>query len=397
MDKNKSLVLVVDDIVSNIEFITDILSTLEHIEVYGTHNGPSTLEFVSGHKPDLILLDVSMPGMDGFEVCRKLKSNREFSDIPVIFLTALVQKEDIVRGFELGAVDYIAKPFNLNELISRVKTHLDLQSKTKELKEINLRLEEIVEQRTKQLIEANNNLSEVNKKLVKMYDELSALDRAKDDFIAHINHELRTPLNGIIGYTSLLEETIPAEAKESLDCINTLVMRLIKVSEITLLLTELRTVDNKINIREVVLIDAIEKALQSDEIGKKNINVRISQISESHLVMAEPRLLTTCLSIIIDNSAKYSPVNGNIYISARDSDQFYTIDISDEGPGFSSTALSTLFELFTADNLEQRSYGFGIGLATAKRIIDILGGKINIKNKEKGATVMIHLRKSNKF
>ncbi len=389
MNRKKSLVLVVDDIESNVEFITDILSTLEHIEVHGLHNGPSTLEFVSGHKPDLILLDVSMPGMDGFEVCRQLKSDREFSDIPIIFLTARVQKEDIIKGFDLGAVDYIAKPFNLNELISRVRTHLDLRSKTKELKEVNLRLEEMVEERTKQLIKAN-------KKLVKMYDELSALDHAKDDFIAHINHELRTPLNGIIGYTSLLEETIPAEAKESLDCINTLVMRLIKVSEITLLLTELRSVDNKINIREVVLIDAIEKALQSDEIGKKNINVHIRQISESHLVMAEPRLLTTCLSIIIDNAIKYSPVNGNIYISARDSDQFYSVDISDEGPGFSSTALSTLFELFTADNLEHRSYGFGIGLATAKRIIDILGGKINIKNKERGATVMIYLRKAKK-
>ncbi len=387
MRKKKSLVLVVDDIQSNVEFISDILLSIENIEVHGLNDGPSVLKYISKTKPDLILLDVSMPVMDGYEVCKKLKSNKKFNDIPIIFLTARIQKEDIVKGFEVGAVDYISKPFNINEMLSRVKTHLELRSKTKELLEMNLHLEEMVNERTKQLLTAN-------KKLSQMYDELSALDRAKDDFISHINHELRTPLNGIIGYASLLEESISSEAKEHLNGINTLVSRLIKVSEISLLLTELRTVDNKINISKVQLKNAVEKALQPDETKKKNIHVQLQQIDESHFVLAEPRLLTTCFSIIIDNAVKYSPIEGNITISSRDNDQYYTVEISDEGPGFSSTALSTLFDLFTADNLQHRSYGFGIGLTTAKRIIDILGGKISIKNRDKGASVIMHLQKS---
>ena len=394
MERKKSLVLVVDDIQSNVEFIADILSSLKHVEVHGLNDGPSTLKFMAKRKPDLILLDVSMPDMDGFEVCRKLKMKQEYADIPVIFLTARVQKEDIVMGFETGAVDYIAKPFNLNEMLSRIKTHLDLRSKTKELQEMNLHLEEKVEERTQQLLEANKNLSEANKKLSQMYDELVALDRAKNDFISHINHELRTPLNGITGYTSLLEESIPEAAKENLNCINNLVSRLVKVSEISLLLTELKTIDNKINFVEVSLKDALQKAFPTDEFGKKNITMQLEQVDDSHHVMAEPRLLTACFTIILDNAVKYSPLNSTIHVSTRDSDLFYSIDISDEGHGFSSAALSTLFDLFTADNLNQRSHGFGIGLATAKRIIDILGGKINIRNKEKGASVIIHLKKA---
>ena len=284
-DSKKLLVLVVDDIPTNVEFIINILGTLNNIEVHGVHDGPSALKFIYQRKPDLILLDINMPLMDGFEICKKIKSDPELADIRVIFLTARMHEQDVMEGFNQGAVDYITKPFNINEMLSRVKIHLELRSKTKELEELNLNLEGLVKERTKQLTEANANLVKANKKLSKMYDELSALDRAKDDFISHINHELRTPLNGIIGYTSLLEENISGEAKEHLDCINELVSRLIKVSEITLLLTELRSIENKINIGEVMLEEVIDKALYSEIIEKKNIRVQRPSVSKLHTVM----------------------------------------------------------------------------------------------------------------
>jgi len=393
MDRKKSLVFVVDDIQSNVEFISDILLAIDHVEVQGFNDGPSVLNFIKTAIPDLILLDVSMPEMDGFEVCRTIKSSPENNDIPVIFLTARIQKEDIVRGFELGAVDYIAKPFNLNEMLSRVKTHLELRSKSKELQEINFHLENIVEERTRELTDTNKKLSQANKKLTKMYDELSALDQAKNDFISHINHELRTPLNGIIGYTTLLDDILPAESKEYLASINSLVSRLVKVSEISLLLTELRTIDNKINIREIVLRDVLESLPKSEDAAPKNVNILLNRVRDSYIVLAEPRLLAACFSIITDNAVKYSPMGGNIDIDVRDNDKFYSVEISDHGPGFSPTSMQTVFELFKADNLSHRSHGFGIGLATAKRIVDVLGGKINIRNNEKGASVIVHLRK----
>jgi two-component system sensor histidine kinase/response regulator len=394
MEDKKSVVLVVDDIPSNVEFIIDILSTLINIEIHGVNDGESVLNFVSRQKPDLILLDVSMPTLDGFEVCRQLKSNPQYAVIPVIFLTARVQKEDIVKGFEIGAVDYIAKPFNVSELLSRVKTHLELSHKSKELLALNSHLEEIVQERTRQLSETNKNLTEANQKLAEAYEALSTLDHAKNDFIAHINHELRTPLNGILGYTSLLAEQSHDESNEYIRAINTLVARLIKVSEISLLLTELRSVDDKITIREVLLAEVVRRAIPYEEIKTKNIEIDMSGISESQLIMGEPRLLATCIAIVLDNAVKYSPVNGTISVSGRDNDQFYSLDITDSGPGFSTTALSSIFELFTADNLQHRTYGFGIGLATAKRITDLMGGKINIRNKEPGASVVLHLKKA---
>jgi two-component system, sensor histidine kinase and response regulator len=396
MTDRKSIVLVVDDIQSNVEFISDILSTLPKIEIHGMNDGTAVLNFVQSKQPDLILLDVSMPVLDGFEVCKRLKANPKFASVPIIFLTARVQKEDIVRGFDLGAVDYIAKPFNLSELVSRVKTHLELRHKSNELSEMNLQLEELVKQRTRQLSETNKNLTEANQKLTDANEALSTLDHAKNDFIAHINHELRTPLNGILGYTSLLEEQACEESKEYVKCINVLVSRLIKVAEISLLLTELRTVDNKINIREVVLSDAINRAMPWEEIAKKNIEIDMKQINEREQVMGEPRLLTTCIAIVLDNAVKYSPAGSKISISGRDNDKFYSVDISDNGPGFSANALASIFEPFTADNLQHRTYGFGIGLATAKRIVDLLGGKITIGNKEKGASVVLHLKKERK-
>lgn len=393
MKSEKPLVLVVDDIPSNIEFIKDIMVTMEDIEIEGANDGASALAFIAKRKPDLILMDVSMPLMDGFEVCKILKENEKFADIPIIFLTAKIQKEDIVRGFESGAVDYISKPFNLSELHSRIKTHLDLSLKTKELQSINQTLEEKIEERTRQLSDANKDLSKANEMLSKTYDELSALDYAKDDFIAHINHELRTPLNGILGYTSLLEDDVAAKGRESLNAINILVARLINVSEIALLLTELRSTENRINIRETNILDIVRRSIPAEALQERNIEIRYTNINESQLVLAEPRLLKNCFTIIMDNAVKYSPVNGTINISGRDNENYFSIDFEDNGPGFSSTAMSNLFELFKADNLEHRSYGFGLGLATAKKIVDLLGGKINIRNKEHGASVVLHLKK----
>jgi two-component system sensor histidine kinase KdpD len=183
------------------------------------------------------------------------------------------------------------------------------------------------------------------------------------------------------------------EERNYLNSINALVSRLIKVAEISLLLTELRTVDDKISIRKTPLTEIVQNAIPEEDVKKKNLDIQTQDLDGSQYVLAEPRLLSSCISIILDNSIKYSPVNSTITLSCRNNDTFYTLDISDNGPGFSSTALSTLFELFTADNLDHKSHGFGIGLATAKRIMDLLGGKINIRNKESGASVLLHLKK----
>ena len=125
MRDKKPLILVVDDNPQNVQFLGNLLIAREY-ELGIAENGVKALEFVEARLPDLILLDIMMPEMDGFECCMKLKENHEYSHIPIIFLTAKNETEDIVKGFEVGAVDYVTKPFVGAELLARVKTHLEI-------------------------------------------------------------------------------------------------------------------------------------------------------------------------------------------------------------------------------------------------------------------------------
>lgn len=389
-ERASAKVLVVDDIESNIEFVTDVLE-LEELDVVGAHDGFEALELANKIQPDIVLLDISMPRMDGFEVCKKLKDNPNTKHVPVIFLTARIQKEDIVKGFELGAVDYIIKPFNFNELISRVKTHIDLKQKTEKLKNINVELEELVEKRTHQLKVANEELRNSNEQLSLAHEELSKLDKTKNEFLLHINHELRTPLNGIQGHLSLLSETSDEETKEeNIVAINDLTNRLIKVSELSLLFTELKTNHSAIIARPVNFIECLDTAIANRDLSDKNIEIELENNFTDIQVMAEPKLLLSCLSIVIDNAIKYSPNDGRVIVSIKRYHEFIEMIILDEGPGFSQKAQEELFEFFSADNLDHQSHGFGVGLATAKLILNLIKGKIEISNRQpKGALVCL--------
>ena len=147
-------VLIVDDTVQNIQVLGTVLRE-QNYQINVAQNGLQALESVDKVAPDLILLDVMMPELDGFETCKRLKANDETREIPIIFLTAKVETEDVVHGFELGAVDYVTKPFNATELLARVKTHLELRRLQRELEEYNTRLEEKVAERTAEVRQAH--------------------------------------------------------------------------------------------------------------------------------------------------------------------------------------------------------------------------------------------------
>jgi two-component system sensor histidine kinase/response regulator len=384
----KHEILIVDDIPSNLNFLSEVLH-VEGISVMLATSGADALEIARYKLPDLILLDIAMPVMDGYEVCAKLKEDPVTKDIPVIYLTARTEPEDILKGFDTGAVDYILKPFSSAELIARVRTHLELKAKTEALKAINSRLEEEVRQRTSEITLANLSLTETNKMLEKAYDDLSNLDKAKDEFIRHINHELRTPLQGIHGFTLILEELVNSpEQKEYIQSINSLVKRLVKLSEISLLFTEIKAKNYEINLKNLSLKHTIEQLLETFKKDRAKITVMPNLPDENIYIKADQRLLNICLELIIDNALKYISDKGNVTIRTFRDEAFTNIEISDDGPGFSTKALESLYDLFTADNLKYRSHGFGIGLATAKIISDTLSAKLEICNlPEKGAMV----------
>ena len=163
---NKFTILIVDDIHENIDILRGILNTKYNIKA--ATNGKTALAIaVSDHSPDLILLDIDMPEMDGFEVCRKLRETTESFELPVIFLTGKTETENVIIGFKIGGQDYITKPFKPEELLSRVETHLELKKKTEQLNQLNQTLEKKVRERTAQLNKSNRGLSEANFKLEK--------------------------------------------------------------------------------------------------------------------------------------------------------------------------------------------------------------------------------------
>jgi two-component system sensor histidine kinase/response regulator len=386
----KQQVLIVDDIPSNLNFLSEVLH-VEGIGVLLSTGGADALEIARYKLPDLILLDIAMPVMDGYEVCASLKADPLTRDIPVIYLTARTEPEDILKGFKTGAVDYILKPFNAAELIARVKTHLELKNSTAELKTINVRLEEEVHLRTTEITEANRELTIANRKLEKAYEDLSNLDKAKDEFIRHINHELRTPLQGIHGFTLIMEEIVESpEQKEYIQAINSLVKRLVKLSEISLLFTEIKAKNYRITLRPVLLKTSVIQVLELFRAERSKITVMPEIPEENVFVKADQRLLNTCMELIVDNALKYSTDGGKVNIRIFHEDSLAGVEVSDNGPGFSAKAMESLYDLFAADNLRYHSHGFGVGLATVKLILDTFSAQLEINNlPDKGAMVRI--------
>ncbi|MGB3513837.1 MAG: hybrid sensor histidine kinase/response regulator [Microcoleaceae cyanobacterium] len=189
---NSEFILVVDDNPVNLKVIV-ITLTNQGYEVTTATSGERALKQISYELPDLILLDIQMPGIDGFETCKKLKENPETKDIPVIFMTALTDSESIVKGFNLGAVDYITKPFQATEVIARVNTHINLQQLRKNL-------EQKVASKTNKLTQALEELKASEVKLIQS-EKMSALG----ELISGIGHELNHPIGSIFSNSNHLQ------------------------------------------------------------------------------------------------------------------------------------------------------------------------------------------------
>jgi PleD family two-component response regulator len=143
-EENKPIILIVDDVPKNLQVLGNILNKAGY-KISAALNGEQALKIISKAKPDLILLDIMMPGLSGFDVIKELKSNEETVEIPVIFLTAKTEKDDVIQGIELGAVDYLTKPFNSTELLARVKNHVELKLSCDKLKELNRELRDALD------------------------------------------------------------------------------------------------------------------------------------------------------------------------------------------------------------------------------------------------------------
>jgi len=353
-------VLVVDDHLINLRLLTAILQGAGYTVITGS-NSHEALEQITNQSPDIILLDVMMPGMDGFSLCRKLKKDPEFSDIPLIFLTSLSQKEDIIEGFNAGGNDYIVKPFNQQELLARVRNHLHLYDMLQE-----------------------------NKRLIKLSEDAS---RSKTEFLASMSHEIRTPLNSIIGMAEVLADTelsseqhnyvrIFRSAGESLlEIINDI----LDLSKIEAGQTELEDIDFHLP----SLLDSVASIL-SVRAAEQNTPISIKIHPDlPHGLRGDPTRLRQILINLVGNGLKFTE-NGTVQISVRTASAGRLLfAIRDTGIGIPKEKQNLIFESFTqADSLTTRKYGgTGLGLTICKKLTTIMHGQIWLESSPgKGST-----------
>lgn len=360
MDNKSATILIVDDIRENIRVLGNILKT-EHYKVYATDRGQQAIKIANERDVDLILLDIVMPEMDGYDVINTLKQSDKTKNIPVIFITAKAETDDIVKGLQLGAVDYIPKPIRKEEVLARVYTHI-------ELKKYRDHLEELVKERTEKLELANE---------------------VKTRFLLNIHHELKTPMNGIIGMNALLQDTqLDFEQEEYVEIINNCangqlaliddVLQFVEAEygELTLEETELniRTIIRQIN--SVLIVRAREKNV--------SISYTIEDVVPEDLI-GDPGRLRQILLNIIGNAVKFTD-NGqvNVVVNANETagENYIEIvfEVTDTGIGIPPDKLDILFKPFTQidDSLTRKYGGLGLGLVNAKQLLELMNGSIAV-------------------
>jgi two-component system sensor histidine kinase/response regulator len=371
-------ILIIDDNPQNVQVIGKLLQE-NKFEIEFAINGQAALEWLNARQFDLILLDINMPDINGFEVCREIRSNPDLNNVPVIFLSAESERESILKGFEFGAQDYITKPFDSRELLVRVRTHLLLKESLEKLTMLNKSLEEKVLERTQQLKEANNKLEATNLKLLD-------LDRAKTEFLNLISHQIRTPLNGIIGPLELLKEPVSAgEINNLVNILDLSVKRLERFAIDALLITRLKTKQLEIRNDEIHLSNLINEVIEKvkEKFQSGNIQVKRNDEISRYLIPGEAELIKKCISNILDNAILFSPQDGSIEINTYIEDQTIICEIKDNGPGFAIGAIDRVFELFTMGDACKDNFT-GIGLPIARMIMEAHGGNIIIGNNPGG-------------
>lgn len=385
-------ILIVDDNLKNIQVLANILSQNNYIVEFA-ENGTDAIEMVQKENFDLILLDIMMPDLNGFEVCQKIKSMDSKFDIPIIFVTARNDSESISKGFTIGGVDYITKPFDSVELIARVNTHIELKKSRDQQKNLNLWLEGQVAIKNKELIDAYSQLEKANAELLR-------LDEAKTEFLKIISHELRTPLNGIVAPFYFISEEIEAknfnknEVIEFIEIIKKSVTRLENFSVTALLITELKLNKYHFSLIELDVKQEIQAALFifQPKIDEKKLNVHLN-IENNLTLFGDMILVQTALKNVIENSIQYSNDSGSIHIIGDIFENYIRISFLDNGKGFSQKALDNLFGIFKPGEVHL-DQNMGLDLYLTKMIMNKHNGILSISNNEPhGAKVSLYFKK----
>ena len=373
-------ILLVDDAPENIDTLGALLSEYKRTVAL---SGQRTIELAHKEpKPDLILLDVVMPDMDGYEVCKRLRKSKDTKDIPIIFITSRTEPDSILEGFRIGAQDYVTKPFDAGELLARVKTQLEIVENRKKLQSVNSWLEESVNQRTTELRLANQALQRAKK-------ELENLDTSKSEFLSIISHEIRTPLNGIIGGLSLLkEQEVSEETLEFIGLLDESVQRLESFSISAFSISELKTRGPDALRKAPLDLAAFTREIldaRSAMIDEKCLLVDFTQPTGAFDINGDGQFLKKAVLAVLDNAIRHSPVGGTISVRIEQESRHAKLRILDEGQGFGDRWLHKLDFLASENHVDQNP---GLGLYLSSLILKNHDGELRYGNNAgKGAYI----------
>lgn len=365
---NPSDIMIVDDTPANLKLLEDMLHQQGH-QVRSFPLGRLALAAAEKQPPDLFLLDVNMPEMNGYEVCESLKSNGKLIGIPVIFLSALTEVETKVKAFRVGAVDYISKPFQIEEVHARVETHLKLHQLQEALRLQNDHLEEAVAARTLELAEAMG--------------RLTILDRSKTDFLNLISHEFRTPLNGLLGVGELILESAPEteESQELRGLFQHSRRRILSILEDALLLTQIDVNGAPFRSAPVSLDAALSRAIMMthDFALARRVAVIPSPTGAAY-VLADEDLLVRALHTLLETAIKFSRAGESVRLSCDASSGSPRVMMESHGLPIPDPALPSFFEVFSTGPAITQGGDLGLGPAVASRILSLFGASVSVMN-----------------
>lgn len=366
--QKKAIILIVDDDSSNLKILHTYFEKSD-FHVVAAKNGKEALEKAPTLLPDLILLDVMMPGINGFETCRRLKANETTKDIPIIFMTGLTEPKTKVKGFEIGGLDYIAKPFYYQEVIARVNVQLALRK-------------------------LQHQLQHQNK-------QLQALNTSKDQFLSIIANDLKKPFAEIFvsaeQITQQLDSHRHEDAKQTVKHLQSAVENYQALLENLLLWAKVQQgiIDYAPKPIDLAHMFVKNVALLTPYAIEKQITLT-NLLPERLLITADITMLDTIIHNLLSNAIKFTKAGGNVEVVAASDDQSVIVSIKDTGIGIPAEKLPALFQIDqkyqqigTADEK-----GTGLGLILCKEFVERHGGRIWVESEIKqGSTVHFRLPK----
>jgi len=369
----KHHIMAVDDQPANLKLLEDLLTRQGHL-VRSFPRGRLALEAAARNPPDLILLDINMPEMSGFKVCELLKSDEKLAAIPVIFLSALDDASDKVHAFQCGGVDYVSKPFQVDEVQARVEAHLKIHQLQRELQMHASHLEELVDARTVELAETQ--------------ERLKVLDRAKGDFLRLIHHELRSPLNGLLGVGELVLDEIgeSEEAAELREMFEQSRKRMLTILDDALLLTEIEVSSDSFSSEVADLVPTLEGAIEAAApfAQSRGVRIELEPGEAGHgvsCVVARRDLLLKAIQALLEAAVKFCPSGDSVRVHCQRAGEGVLVVI--RGPGrMPESAIARFFQVFSISEAITPGGDLGLGPPVAQRILALFGGSIAVENLE---------------